>query len=97
LTVNKAALGITATNKSKTYGQNITFAGTEFVSSPLQNLETIGTVTLTSAGAISNAPVSGSPYSIVPSAVIGGTFSPGNYAITYTNATLTVNRAGLTV
>jgi len=97
LTVNKAALGITATNRSKTYGQNLTFTGTEFTPSGLQNLETIGTVTLTSAGAISNAPVSGSPYSIVPSAATGGTFTPGNYAITYTNGTLTVNRAGLTV
>jgi urease beta subunit len=93
LTVNKAALGITATNRSKTYGQNLTFAGTEFSSSGLQNAETIGTVTLTSAGAISNAPVSGSPYSIVPSAATGGTFTPGNYAITYTNGTLTVNKA----
>ena len=95
LTVNKAALGITATNRAKTYGQNLIFAGTEFVSSPLQNLETIGTVMLTSAGAISNAPVSGSPYSIVPSAATGGTFTPGNYAITYTNGTLTVGTAPL--
>ncbi len=97
LTVNAAPLGITANSTGKTYGSNVIFAGTEFVSTPLQNSETIGTVTLTSAGAISNAPVSGSPYSIVPSAATGGTFSPGNYAITYTNGTLTVNRAGLTV
>jgi hypothetical protein len=95
LTVNKAALGITANNRGKTYGQNITFAGTEFVSSPLQNAETIGTVTLVSAGAISNAPVSGSPYSIVPSAATGGTFTPGNYAIAYTNGVLTVSPASL--
>ena len=97
LTVNPAPLGITATNCTKTYGQNLVFAGTEFVYSPSQNLETIDSVTITSAGAISNAPVSGSPYSIVPSAAIGGTFTPGNYAITYTNGTLTVNPAGLSV
>ncbi len=97
LTVNPAPLGITANSFSKTYGSNVTFAGTEFVSTPLQNSETMGTVTLTSDGAISNAPVSGSPYSIVPSAATGGTFTPGNYAITYTNGALTVNRAGLTV
>ena len=95
LTVNKAALGITANNRGKTYGQNITFAGTEFTPSGLQNAETIGTVTLTSGGAISNAPVSGSPYSIVPSAATGGTFSLGNYSITYTNGQLTVNKAAL--
>jgi len=93
--VNKALLGITANSRGKTYGQNITFEGTEFVSSPLQNGETIGTVTLTSAGAISNAPVSGSPYSIVPSAATGGTFAPGNYTITYTNGALTISPASL--
>jgi mucin-19 len=96
-TVNPAPLGITANSFSKTYGSNVLFAGTEFVSTTLSNLETIGSVTLTSAGAISNAPVSGSPYSITPSAATGGTFTPGNYAITYTNGTLTVNRAGLAV
>jgi hypothetical protein len=63
----------------------------------LQNLETVGTVTLTSAGAISNAPVSGSPYNIVPSAATGGSFTPGNYTIGYTNGTLTVNKASLTI
>jgi len=96
-TVNRAPLGITANSRGKTYGQNITFTGTEFTSSSLQNAETIGTVTLTSAGAISNAPVSGSPYSIVPSAATGGTFTPSNYSITYTNGALTVNRAMLTI
>ena len=97
LTVNKAALGITANSRGKTYGQNITFAGTEFTPAGLQNAETIGTVTLTSAGAISNAPVSGSPYNIVPSAATGGTFTPGNYTIGYTNGALTVNKAVLTI
>jgi hypothetical protein len=95
--VNKALLGITANSGIKTYGQNITFAGTEFVSSGLQNAETIGTVTLTSSGAISNAPVSGSPYSIVPGAATGSTFTPGNYTIGYTNGALTVNKAVLTI
>jgi hypothetical protein len=95
--VNKAALGITANNRSKTYGQTVTFAGTEFTAIGLQNAETVGTVTLTSSGAISNAPVSGSPYSIVPSAATGGTFTPGNYTIGYTNGVLTVNKAVLTI
>jgi hypothetical protein len=97
LTVSTAPLGITANSRVKTYGQNVTFAGTEFTSSGLQNLETVGTVTLTSAGAISNAPVSGSPYNIVPSAATGGSFTPGNYTIGYTNGTLTVNKASLTI
>jgi len=97
LTVGTAPLGITANNRTKTYGQTVTFAGTEFTSSGLQNSETIGTVTLTSAGAISNAPVSGSPYNIVPSAATGGTFTAGNYTIGYTNGALTVNKAVLTI
>ena len=97
LTVNPAPLGITANSRGKTYGQNITFTGTEFVSSPLQNNETMGTVTLASAGAISNAPVSGSPYPIAASAPTGGTFSTGNYAITFTNGTLTVAHAAVSI
>ena len=45
--MNPAALAITANNASKTYGQTLTFAGTEFTSLGLQNGETIGSVTLT--------------------------------------------------
>jgi hypothetical protein len=52
LTVNKASLGITANNTNKTYGQTITFTGTEFVPTGLQNSETVGSVTLTSAGQV---------------------------------------------
>ena len=33
---------------------------------------------------MATATVAGSPYNIVPSAATGGTFSPGNYSITYT-------------
>ena len=86
LAVNPAPLGITADSLSKTYGSNVVFAGTEFISTPLQNAESIARVMLVSAGAISNAPVSGSPYSITPTALAVGSFSPGNYAITYTPA-----------
>ena len=97
LTVNTAPLGITANSRGKTYGQTVTFAGTEFMPTGLQNLETVGSVMLTSAGAAATASVAGSPYSIVPSAATGGTFTPGNYTITYTNGTLTVGQATLTI
>ena len=40
LTVNPAALTITATNRSKTYGQTVVFAGTEFTTSGLLNADT---------------------------------------------------------
>ena len=97
LSVSPAPLGITANNRTKTYGQTVTFASTEFTPVGLKNSETVGTVTLTSSGAISNAPVNGSPYSIVPGSATGGTFSAANYLISYTNGTLTVNKAGLII
>jgi autotransporter-associated beta strand protein len=99
LTVNKAALSITASNQSKVYGETITFGSgsTGFNSSGLQNGEMIGTVTLACAGGDSTAPVSGSPYTITPSAATGGTFNPNNYAITYNTGNLIVTPASLTV
>ena len=97
LSVNPAALTITANNRSKTYGQVVVFAGTELTPSGLQNSETVGSVTLSSSGAAATASVAGSPYAIVPSAATGGTFSPANYTITYQNGTLSVNPAALTI
>jgi len=97
MTVNPAALTVTANNQSKTYGQTFTFAGTEFTTSGLQNAETVGSATLTSSGAVSTAHVVGSPYAITASAATGGTFTPGDYAITYNNGAMTVNPAALTV
>ena len=97
LTVNTAPLGITANSRGKTYGQTVVFAGTEFTPTGLQNSETVGSVMLTSAGAAATASVAGSPYNIMPSAATNGTFTPGNYAITYTNGTLTVGQAVLTI
>jgi hypothetical protein len=51
LTIDKAALTITASSTSKTYGETLTFAGTEFSASGLVNGDTVSGVTLTSAGA----------------------------------------------
>jgi hypothetical protein len=95
--ITPASLAVTANNAAKTYGQTTSFTGTEFGSSGLQNSETIGTVTFTSAGAVPTANVAGSPYAIVPSSVTGGTFNAGNYTITYNNGALTVNPAALTL
>src|SRR5208282_326800 len=94
LTINPAALSITASNLSKTYGQNITFAGTEFATSGLVNGDSVTSASLASAGAISNAPVSGSPYAITITNAVGDA-GLTNYIITYTNGTLTVNPAPL--
>ncbi|HEV2394893.1 MAG TPA: MBG domain-containing protein [Verrucomicrobiae bacterium] len=95
LTVNPAPLTVTANSTSKTYGQTLTFEGTEFATAGLQNGETVGTATLSSAGSPATSGVGG--YDIVPSALTGGTFAAENYAITYVNGTLTVNPAPLTV
>ncbi len=95
LTVNPASLTITANNRTKTYGQSVTFAGTEFTANGLLNSDTVSSATLTSSGVAANAAVSGSPYSIVPSAAIGA--GVANYAITYAPGTLTVNPASLTI
>jgi filamentous hemagglutinin family protein len=97
LTVAPAALTITASDATKTYGQTKTFAGTEFVSEGLQNGETIGGVSLTSAGAAATASVAGGPYGIAASAATGGTFDANNYTISYENGELTVAPAALTV
>ena len=88
LTVSAAPLTVTANSTGKTYGQTVSFNGTEFSASGLQNGETIGTVNLASAGAAPTANVA--PYPITASNATGGTFTAGNYNITYQNGVLTV-------
>jgi hypothetical protein len=86
LTVTPAALTITANNRTKSFGQTVTFAGTEFTTSALLNNDTVTSVTLTSAGATAAATVA--TYSIVPSAAVGTGL--GNYTLTYVDGLLTV-------
>ena len=99
LSVNPKGLDITANNRSKTYGEVVTFAGTEFttVMGQLVNSDTVTSVTLTSAGAAATATTAGSPYAITPSAAMGTGL--GNYAISYHNAPVgfTVNPKGLDI
>ena len=94
-TVSPAALSITAVGQSKTYGQTFTFAGTEFTSNGLQNGETIGSVSLSSAGAPPGA--SAGTYPITASAATGGSFTASNYNITYNSGSLTVNPKALSI
>jgi len=95
LTIDKAALTITADSTSKTYGQTLTFAGTEFTASGLVNGDTVSSVTLTSAGAAASAGVAGSPYAIMASAAVGSGLD--NYTVSYVNGSLTVSPAALTI
>jgi hypothetical protein len=93
LTVNQAALGIMANNASKTYdglgysgGYGVSYYG--FV-----NGETSAVLggTLSYGGTSQNATNAGS-YTIIPSGL-----TSANYAISYTNGTLTINTLGVTV
>jgi len=100
LTINPAvvslsSLDITANDASKTYGTTLTFAGTEFTPVGLLGSDTIGSVTLTSAGAVATANVGA--FAITPSNAVFSSGSAGNYTITYVNGQLTVTAAPLTV
>lgn len=87
-TISPAPLTITAQDVNKIYGQTPVLSA--FDASALVNGETVGSVTLTSAGQVATASVAGSPYAIVPNAATGGTFTPGNYSISYVNGVLAV-------
>jgi FtsP/CotA-like multicopper oxidase with cupredoxin domain len=93
LTVNPAALTITANSGSKPYGLAMTFVGNEFLATGLLNADTVTSVTLTSTGAAGTAGVG--TYPIVPSAAVGTGLT--NYTIAYVNGTLTVNPVALTI
>jgi len=93
LTITPATLTVTANNLTKTYGQTLTFLGTEFTTTGLVNGNSVTSVTLTSTGAPATAAVG--PYPIVPSAAVGTGLT--NYTINYVNGTLTVNPAALVI
>ncbi len=95
LSVDPKALGVTADDRTKTYGDAVTFAGTEFTTSGLINGDTVSSVTLTSAGAAATATVAGSPYDIVASSAVGTGL--GNYTITYQAGKLSVDPKALGV
>src|SRR5205085_498073 len=99
LAVNARPLTITASNKTKTYGDTVTFdqttPSTDFLVVGLVNSDTVDSITLTSAGAAAAATVADSPYTIVPSAALGTGL--GNYDLSYINGSLTVNARPLTI
>ncbi len=91
LTVTPAPLTIQANDASKVYGTTFAPVGTAFTTPVApRNGETVGSVTETSPGTVSTAPVVGNPYPITPSGATGGTFVPGNYGITYVDGRLVV-------
>ncbi len=93
LTVAQKALTITADNQGKLYGALFTFTGNEFTATGLIFNDTVTSVTLTSAGAPTTAPVG--TYPIVPTNAVGTGLA--NYAITYVNGTMTVGNNVITI
>ena len=91
LTVNQATLTITASAASKTYGTVASL--TAYTTSGLVGSDAVSSVTLSSTGTAATAVIG--TYNIVPSGATGTGLT--NYAITYTNGTLTVNQAPLTI
>jgi len=88
MTVTPAPLTVTANDATKVHGQTATLPTSAFTSAGLQNGETISSVTATSPGTVASA--GEGSHAITPADAAGGTFTPGNYAITYTDGTLTV-------
>ena len=93
LVVLPAPITITAGNVSKPYGTALTsgLPSTNFTVSGLKNNETVGDVQI-SYGPGASAPSPPGLYtgSVIPSGATGGTFSPGNYTITYQPGNLNV-------
>ena len=97
LVITPAALNITANNQNKGYGSTFTFTGNEYTAAGLKNGETIGSVSISSAGAANTATIAGGPYAINVSNATGGTFNPSNYSITYNTGLLTIGRGTVTI
>ena len=97
--ITARSLVITPDAVSKDYGAAITLSATAFSTAGLglASGETLGSVTLSSAGTAATAAVQGSPYAITASNATGGTFDPANYAITYGSGLLTVRPRPVTV
>jgi len=93
--ITAAPLTITANNVTKPQGSTLSSpitGSTAFSSSGLVNSETIGSVTITyGTGAASEAAADTYLESVVASAATGGTFTAGNYSITYVNGNITVS------
>lgn len=94
-TINPRPLTIKGAQLNKTYGTDLTFSGTEFTATGLVYGNTVGSVNLSSPGALATATVAGGPYPLVPSAAMGTGLS--NYTISYVNGTLTIDPKELVV
>ncbi|RDI31589.1 GLUG motif-containing protein, partial [Gluconacetobacter liquefaciens] len=92
LTIDPAALTVTALNQTSTYGQAPSLDGSAYSVSGLVNGDSISGVTLATAATGRSAVGN---YDITASAAQGSGLS--NYAVTYQPGTLTIDPAALTV
>ncbi len=100
LTISFAAPGASGaggSTLSKVYGETLNFSGSEFTAQGLVLNESVGQVTLTSAGALATAAVAGAPYTLTVSGARGGTFDAANYNLTYRSGTLLVTPRPVTL
>lgn len=102
LTVNPAALTITAAAQSATYGTAYTLRtglGTGFTESGLLNSDSVSSATIAASGtgvaSGTTASTNAGPYSLTASGATGTGLS--NYNITYSGGNLTVGKAALTI
>lgn len=95
-----APLAVLASKETKTYGTTLNGGNgsVQFTAPGLQNGETIGSVTASfAAGYHATDPVKAYPGSITITGATSGSFSPSNYTITYTGASLIVTPAPLVI
>ena len=90
--IGKAPLTIVADSLGKTYGNAVSFNGSEFTESGLLDGDSVAGVALTSSGATASASVGS--YPITASDAVGSGL--GHYNITYIPGTLTVTQTGAT-
>ena len=93
--ITAPTLSITANSTNMQYGLGTNLSTLGYVATGLVNSETIGNVTLASAG--SNVSSNVGSYNITAANATGGTFTASNYNISYVNGTLNVTAAPLTL
>lgn len=93
LNVTPATLNVAARAIDKVYGDGYTLGAADYTVTGLTNTDSVTGVTLTSAGAAATANVAN--YSVTASAATGTGL--GNYTITYTDGSINVTPATLTI
>jgi filamentous hemagglutinin family protein len=100
VTIDQAALSVTATDQNKTYGDTLTLDNAAFTSTGLVAGETIGSVSIASAsGHDADTSADAGTYAddLQVSNATGGSFNAANYDITYVAGDLTIDQRAITV